>query len=90
LTELAEPFAMTFPAVSKHVRVLETAGLVRREVQGRIHRIRLEPAPLAAADDWLRFYERMWTEQLDSLAALLKAQDKDFEKTKSNKGAQRR
>src|SRR5262245_43018020 len=76
LSELAAPFAndMSFPAVSKHVRVLEAAGLVRRQVQGRTHRFRLEPAPLAAAGDWLRFYEQMWNKQLDSLEAFFKDQ----------------
>jgi DNA-binding transcriptional ArsR family regulator len=83
LSELAAPFDMSFPAASKHVRVLETAGLVRRQVQGRTHRFQLEPAPLAAAGDWLRFYERMWNDQLDALDALLKGQDRHRAKKKS-------
>jgi DNA-binding transcriptional ArsR family regulator len=69
--QLAQPFAMSFAAASKHVRVLEGAGLVRRRVLGRLHLCRLEPAPLAAADGWLRFYERFWTEQFDALGAVL-------------------
>jgi DNA-binding transcriptional ArsR family regulator len=73
--ELAKPFSMSFPAASKHVRVLERAGLVRRRVVGRSHVIRLETAPLAAATEWLRFYERLWSDQLDSLDALLRAED---------------
>lgn len=76
ISELAAPFSMSFAAASKHVRVLEGAGLVRRRVVGRSHVCRLEPAPLAAANDWLRFYERLWTDQLDALDALLKADDR--------------
>jgi DNA-binding transcriptional ArsR family regulator len=73
--QLAQPFAMSFAAASKHVKVLEGAGLVRRRVLGRSHLCRLEPKPLAAADEWLRFYEGFWTEQLDGLDELLRAED---------------
>ena len=73
--ELAAPFSMSFTAASKHVRVLERAGLVRRRVEGRSHICRLDPAPLAAADEWLRFYETFWTERFDALEAVLKAED---------------
>jgi DNA-binding transcriptional ArsR family regulator len=73
--ELAAPLRMTFAAASKHVKVLERAKLVRRRVAGRSHFCRLEPAPLAAADAWLRFYERFWTGQLDALDAALRAED---------------
>jgi DNA-binding transcriptional ArsR family regulator len=69
--DLAAPFAMSFAAASKHVKVLERAGLVRRRVQGRAHLCRFEPSALAAATEWLRFYERFWAERLDGLAALL-------------------
>jgi DNA-binding transcriptional ArsR family regulator len=72
--ELAAPFRMSFAAASKHVKVLEGAGLVRRRVQGRRHLCRIQPAPLAAADEWLRFYHRLWSEQLDRLDALLQAE----------------
>ena len=72
--ELAAPFDMSLVAASKHVRVLERAGLVRRRKQGRAHVCRLEPAPLLAASDWLRFYERLWSEQFDTLDALLSAE----------------
>ena len=65
--ELAAPLEMSLPAASKHLRVLEGAGLVRRTVMGRRHVCRLDPAPLAGADAWLRFYERFWHEQLDAL-----------------------
>jgi DNA-binding transcriptional ArsR family regulator len=74
--ELAAPFQMSFAAASKHVKVLEGAGLVQRRVQGRRHLCRIQPAPLAAADEWLRFYRRLWTEQFDRLDALLRAEDR--------------
>lgn len=75
--ELAAPFQMSFAGASKHVRTLESAGLIRREVRGRTHVCRLEPAPLAAADGWLRFYERFWAERLDALEQALKREDED-------------
>jgi DNA-binding transcriptional ArsR family regulator len=75
--ELAEPHRMSFAAASKHVKVLERAGLVRRRVQGRTHVCRLEPTLLATADEWLRFYERFWTERLDLLGDLLHAEDQE-------------
>ena len=68
--ELAAPFSMSLAAASKHVRVLEAAGLVRRTVVGRQHVCRLEAAPLATAAEWLAFYERHWSERLDALGAL--------------------
>jgi DNA-binding transcriptional ArsR family regulator len=75
IRELAEPFSMTFVAASKHVRVLESAGLLRRRVEGRSHYCRINPKPLASAHAWLGFYERFWTDRLDTLEALLKAED---------------
>jgi len=71
--ELAEPFSMSLEAASKHIRVLERAGLVRRTVEGRRHVCRLDAGPLASAADWLRFYERFWTERLDALEGLFRA-----------------
>jgi DNA-binding transcriptional ArsR family regulator len=73
--ELAEPFAMSFAGASKHVKVLEDAGLVRREVRGRTHICRLEAGPLADADQWLSHYERFWTGRLDALEKLLRDDD---------------
>lgn len=78
--ELAEPFAMSFAGASKHVKVLEEAGLVRREIKGRTHICQLEPAPLASADEWLRRYERFWTGRLDALETLLRAETKSYKK----------
>ena len=80
--ELAEPLAMSLAAASKHVKVLESAGLVHRTVEGRRHVCRLDAAPLAAAADWLRFYERFWVERLDTLVALF---ERSTKKTKSKK-----
>lgn len=75
ISKLSIPFKMSFEGASKHVRALEAAGLVQRTVVGRTHVCRLRPAPLAAADEWLRFYEHFWNQQLDALDALLKAED---------------
>lgn len=71
--ELAAPSAMTFAGASKHVKVLERAGLVHRRVEGRMHKCRLAPEPLAAAQAWLRRYERFWSERLDALERELRA-----------------
>ncbi len=70
--QLAEPFAMSLAAASKHIKVLESAGLIRREVRGRTHFCQIEPGPLAEAHDWLAFYERFWTGRLDILERLLR------------------
>jgi DNA-binding transcriptional ArsR family regulator len=75
VTELAEPFAMSLAAASKHIKALENAGLIRREVRGRTHLCRLEPGPLASAHQWLGFYERFWTDRLDALERLLRGED---------------
>jgi DNA-binding transcriptional ArsR family regulator len=73
--QLAQPFAISLAAASKHIKVLEGAGLIRREVRGRTHFCRLDPAPLASAHDWLSFYERFWTTRLDVLDRLLREED---------------
>jgi DNA-binding transcriptional ArsR family regulator len=70
--ELAEPFDMSLAAASKHIRTLEDAGLIRRTVEGRTHRCRIEPSPLAGIGRWLRHYERFWTQRLDALERALK------------------
>ena len=74
--ELADPFNMSFAGASKHVRVLENAGLVTRTIHGRTHLCRLQAARLAEANAWLRRYERFWNAKLDRLEALLRADDK--------------
>ena len=73
--ELAEPFDFSLAAASKHIKALERAGLVRREVRGRTHFCRLDPGPLARAHEWLSFYERYWSERLDVLERLLREED---------------
>ena len=72
VSQLAEPFAISLAAASKHVKALENAGLIRRDVRGRTHWCRLDPGPLASAHEWLGFYERYWTARLDALEALLR------------------
>ena len=69
--DLAAPFAMSLPAVSKHLGVLERAGLLAREKDGRVRRCRLEPAPLEGAADWIDAYRRFWTGRFDALARYL-------------------
>jgi DNA-binding transcriptional ArsR family regulator len=78
VTDAAAPFAMTLAAVSKHVRVLERAGLVRRVRQGREHTLTLDARPLRQVVRWTSRYERFWTERLDRLEAFFakKGQDK--------------
>jgi DNA-binding transcriptional ArsR family regulator len=75
--ELARPFAMSLPAISKHIRVLEGAGLLERRVQGRVHRCRLQPRPLKDAVDWLVEYRQYWEAQLDALGRYLEEHPDD-------------
>lgn len=65
--ELAEPFDMSFAAASKHVKVLESAKLVHREVRGRTHVCRIETSALKSVDEWLENYRRFWEERFDRL-----------------------
>jgi DNA-binding transcriptional ArsR family regulator len=80
--QLAEPFDISLAAASKHIKALESAGLIRREVRGRTHVCRLDPGPLANANDWLSYYERFWTASLDKLDALLRAEQQTQSDTK--------
>ena len=75
VSQLAEPFAMSLAAASKHIKALENAGLIHREVRGRTHLCRLAPGPLASAHQWLSFYERFWADRLDVLERLLRTED---------------
>ncbi|WP_426422319.1 ArsR/SmtB family transcription factor [Bradyrhizobium genosp. A] len=78
VTELAEPYDMSLAAVSKHLKVLESAGLVSRGRQAQWRPCHLEGAPLRAVSDWLDDYRRFWERNLDSLANYLKTvQQKD-------------
>ena len=72
VTELAEPFKMSMPAVSKHLKVLERAGLIARSRDAQWRPCRLEPAPLREVDDWMAHYRRFWSDSLDRLDAYLR------------------
>jgi DNA-binding transcriptional ArsR family regulator len=76
VTDLAHPFAMSLNAVSKHVKVLERAGLVRRTRAGREHHIALDPEPIRRIAGWASHYEQFWSGRLDKLEAFLKANRK--------------
>ncbi|MGH8085018.1 MAG: ArsR/SmtB family transcription factor [Lysobacter sp.] len=75
VSELAAPFDISLAGASKHIQTLERAGLIQRDVQGRVHTCRLDARPLHAGAEWLRHYERFWTGKLDALEAILKAKD---------------
>lgn len=68
VTDLAEPFDLSLPAVSRHIKVLEHAGLIRRTVDGRIHNCELRVESLRAVDQWLRHYRHFWDANLKALA----------------------
>jgi len=83
--QLAAPFQISLAAASKHIKALENAGLIRREVRGRTHLCSLEPGPLASANAWLDHYARFWTTHLDALEQVLRKADPIPRKSK--KGA---
>lgn len=68
ISELAAPFDMSLPAIGKHIRVLERAGLVEREIDGRVHHCSLSPVPLRDVNRWMAQYQRFWDENLAALA----------------------
>jgi len=76
VTDLARPHAMSLPAVSKHLRVLEKAGLLRRRRYGRVHEMQLEAKPLKEAAEWVEEYRKFWEGSLDRLAAYLERTNK--------------
>ena len=71
VSELARPYDMSLPAVSKHLRVLESAGLVTRRKDGRVQHCNLVAAPMKSAAEWIEHYRRFWEAQFDSLARFL-------------------
>ena len=71
VTELAAPFSISLPAISRHLRVLEQAGLLSRRKAGRIHFCSLAAAPLHDATEWLTSYQRFWETRFDALASYL-------------------
>lgn len=76
VTELAEPFGMSLPAVSKHLKVLEKANLITRHKDGRIHRFTVNQSPIDSAKSWIETYQQFWEQQLDSLAVFLEKTSK--------------
>lgn len=75
--ELAEPFELSLPAISKHLKLLENANLVERERRGRVHYLKLCGAPMSEANQWLSAYTRFWQKQLDSFEEYLASMGDD-------------
>lgn len=86
VSDLAEPFDVSLMAISKHLKVMDEAGLIRREKDGRIHRCTFEPEAMDVARDWIEEHRAFWTQQLDSLAAYLEAPDRDREEQGGGEG----
>jgi DNA-binding transcriptional ArsR family regulator len=84
VTHLARPHAMSLPAVSKHLRVLEKAGLLRRRRYGRVHEMQLDAKPLREAAQWVEEYRKFWEGSLDRLAAYLDKTAKRTQKKEAN------
>ena len=74
VTDLAEPFDVSLMAVSKHLKVLEGAGLIRRKRDGRMQRCSFDPAAMDAANEWIEMHRAFWTQQLDSFATCLEGE----------------
>lgn len=89
VTELAQPFAMSLNAVSKHIRMLERARLVRRRRAGREHLLSLDPRPLDAAAEWIAAQRALWNARLDALDELLQAEDRAATSSPEPKGNDR-
>jgi DNA-binding transcriptional ArsR family regulator len=92
VTELAQPFTMSLNAVSKHIRILERARLVRRRCVGREHFLSLNREPLDEAAAWIEAQRAIWTSRLDALDAILQAEDaraESYGKTLKKKGRSR-
>jgi len=85
VTELAEPFNMSLNAISKHLQVLERAGLMRRTVRGREHHCALQGAPMREVTAWIERYRLFWEEQLDSLEEYLLRNTKPVKKPRGKK-----
>jgi len=75
ITDLARPFSMSLPAVSRHIRVLEGAGLIARTVDGRVHQCSLDAEPLKGVETWLGHYRQFWTGTLESLASYIEKEN---------------
>ena len=83
VTDLARPHAMSLPAISKHLRVLEKAGLLRRRRYGRVHQMQLDAKPLKQAARWVEEYRKFWEGSLDRLAEYLEKQNQPLERRKT-------
>jgi DNA-binding transcriptional ArsR family regulator len=77
VTDLAKPHRMSLPAISKHLRVLEKAGLIRRHRDGRVHRLELDAAPMQQAQQWIEEYRKFWEASFDRLDEYLKELQKE-------------
>jgi len=82
ISALAQPFAIKLPAVMKHLDVLDDAGLIARSKAGRTVTVRLRPQPMREAMDWLRRYERLWSNSLDRLAAYAESKEAEARKNR--------
>lgn len=76
VANLSEPFDISKSAITKHLKILESAGLLHRTIEGRVHRCRLDPEPLAVVSNWVNFYEEFWNKKFDALEAYLVTEDK--------------
>jgi DNA-binding transcriptional ArsR family regulator len=90
VSDLAAPYKMSLPAVSKHLRVLQHAGLVSRQKNGRVHRCRLRAEPMKDAAAWIEHYRQFWEAQLDSLARYLEDSAKEDGRSKHSKQSAKR
>ena len=86
VTALAKPYRMSLPAISKHLRVLEHAGLICRRRDGRVHHLKLDAKPMQEAAQWIEEYRKFWKGALDSLAHFLEKTNQTTEQTKEKKG----
>src|SRR5580704_5822148 len=84
--EIAKPYAMSLAAVSKHLKVLESAELIARERRGNFQIVRLNAKSLRPAEDWLAFYEKFWNEQIDALQSYLESEIEGEDDSNNNRG----
>lgn len=77
IMEIAKPYEMSLPAVSKHIKILEECGMVNRKVDGRVHTISLNTKPMRDAYNWLEYYSRFWETKLGSLKQYLENKERD-------------
>ena len=86
VTEIAEPFDMSLNAVSKHIRVLERAGLIRREISGRDHFLSVNVEPLIEASGWIEEQKTFWEGRLDALESFLQRKKRKAQKQETSRG----